>query len=104
MAPKTYLEPLETAVRRRPRSLDLLFSLWTLQQMDDYIAEETGIHPGNVIALLDAGAYLESSANNFNALPRPATVLVHGDKAEVIKRAETIDDVYSRDFVPERLQ
>jgi diaminopimelate decarboxylase len=62
------------------------------------------VHPGDVIALLDAGAYLESSASNFNALPRPATLLVHDDQAEVIKRAETIDDVYSRDSIPERLQ
>lgn len=61
------------------------------------------VQPGDVIALLDTGAYQESSASNFNALPRPATVLVHGGQAEVIKRAETIDDVYARDAVPERL-
>ncbi len=58
---------------------------------------------GDVIAFLEAGAYQESSASNFNALPRPASVLVHDDLAEVIKRAETVDDVYSRDVVPERL-
>ncbi len=39
----TYLEELEAAVRRRPRSLDLPFSLWTLQRLADYMAEETGI-------------------------------------------------------------
>jgi transposase len=38
-----YLEKLEAAVRRRPRSLDLPFSLWTLQRLADYLAEETGI-------------------------------------------------------------
>lgn len=38
-----YLEKLEAAVRRRPRSLDLPFSLWTLQRLVDYMAEETGI-------------------------------------------------------------
>jgi transposase len=40
---QAYLEQLETAVRRRPRSLDLPFSLWTLQRLADYMAEETGI-------------------------------------------------------------
>jgi transposase len=38
-----YLEKLEAAVRRRPRSLDLPFSIWTLQRLADYQAEETGI-------------------------------------------------------------
>ena len=61
------------------------------------------VEPGDVIAFLETGAYQESSASNFNALPRPGSVLVCGDRAEVIKRAETVDDVWSRDVVPERL-
>ena len=59
---------------------------------------------GDVIALLETGAYQESSASNFNALPRPATVLVSGSGAEVVKSAETTEDVYSRDRVPARLR
>jgi transposase len=39
----TYLEQLEAAVRRRPRSLNMPFSLWRLQRLADYMAEETGI-------------------------------------------------------------
>lgn len=62
------------------------------------------VGPGDVIALLDTGAYQESSASNFNALPRPATVLVRGDTAEIIKQAETVEDVYRRDVIPERLR
>jgi diaminopimelate decarboxylase len=58
---------------------------------------------GDVLAFLDTGAYQDAGASNFNAMPRPATVLVSGDTAEVIKRAETIEDVFSRDRVPERL-
>ena len=30
-------------VRRRPRSLELEFSMWTLQRLADFMAEETGI-------------------------------------------------------------
>ncbi len=30
-------------VRRRPRSLGLVYSLWTLQRLADYLAEKTGI-------------------------------------------------------------
>ena len=62
------------------------------------------VAPGEVIAFLETGAYQETSAGNFNGLPRPATVLVCGATAEVVKRRETIDDVLGRDSVPERLK
>lgn len=38
-----YRESLIEAVRRRPRSLGLPFSLWTLQRLVDYMAEQAGI-------------------------------------------------------------
>ena len=62
------------------------------------------VEAGDVVALLETGAYQESSASNFNSLPRPASVLVNGDQAEMIKRAETIGDVYGRDVIPDRLK
>jgi len=59
---------------------------------------------GDVLAMLDTGAYREVSMSNFNAMPRPATVLVTGDRAEIIRRAETEEDVFRRDLIPERLR
>jgi diaminopimelate decarboxylase len=59
---------------------------------------------GDSIAFLDTGAYQDGLACNFNALPRPGTVLVHGDEAEWIKRPETVADVFMRDLVPTRLR
>ncbi len=38
-----YRELLVEAVRRRPRSLGLPFSLWTLRRLADHMAERTGI-------------------------------------------------------------
>jgi transposase len=38
-----YVTRLVEVVRRRPRSLDLPFSLWTCQRLTDYMAEATGI-------------------------------------------------------------
>ena len=52
--------------------------------------------------MLDTGAYQESLATNFDALPRPATVLVSGDRSEVIRRREREDEVFRRDVVPAR--
>ncbi len=40
---KEYAETLETVARRRPRSLGQPYSLWTLQRLADYMAEDTGI-------------------------------------------------------------
>jgi diaminopimelate decarboxylase len=61
------------------------------------------VGPGDVVALLDTGAYQESLATNFNALARPATVLVCGERSEVIRRREDEDEVFARDVVPARL-
>ena len=62
------------------------------------------VEPGDVLAFLDTGAYQDAAAFNFNAMPRPATVLVCEDVAEIIKRAETVEDVFGRDAVPGRLE
>lgn len=58
---------------------------------------------GDLLAFLDTGACQDAGANNFNAMPRPATVLVHGAEAEVVRRAETVAGVFARDVVPARL-
>ena len=54
--------------------------------------------PGDVVAFLDTGAYQEACASNFNAMPRPATVLVRDGTAAVVRRAETIEDIFRRDL------
>lgn len=61
------------------------------------------VQVGDVFALLDTGAYQEVSASNFNAMPRPASVLVTGDRAAIIRRAEDLEDVFRRDELPEHL-
>lgn len=43
---------------------------------------------GDVLAFLDAGAYGFSMASQYNGQPRPAEVLVSGDRAEVTRCAE----------------
>jgi len=52
-----YRERLLAAVRRRPRSLGLPFSLWTGERLADYLAEQTGLRASttSVYRLLNAG-------------------------------------------------
>jgi diaminopimelate decarboxylase len=64
----------------------------------------SGIAAGDVIAFLATGAYEETLAGNFNSMPRPASVLVSGDRAELVRRSETLADVTRRDRLPRRLR
>jgi diaminopimelate decarboxylase len=59
------------------------------------------VEVGDLLALLDTGAYQEVSMSNFNAMPRPATILVTGDQASIVRRRETEADVFRRDVMPE---
>ncbi len=61
------------------------------------------VEVGDVLALLDTGAYQEVSMSNFNALPRPASVLVTAGSASLIRRRETEEDVFRRDVIPPHL-
>lgn len=56
--------------------------------------------PGEILAVLDTGAYQDATANNFNAMLRPASVLVSGDDVRLIKRRETLADITARDVMP----
>jgi diaminopimelate decarboxylase len=48
---------------------------------------------GDLLALLDTGAYGMVLASNYNTRPRPAEVLVDGKSVKVIRRRETIADL-----------
>jgi diaminopimelate decarboxylase len=48
---------------------------------------------GDLLAVPATGAYTLSMASNYNALPRPAAVLVADGAARVIRRRESLDDL-----------
>jgi diaminopimelate decarboxylase len=48
------------------------------------------VEPGDLLAILDAGAYGMSLASNYNSRPRAAEVLVEGRRARLIRRRETV--------------
>ena len=58
------------------------------------------VEPGDLLAVLDVGGYAEVLSSQFNLLPRPATVLVSGGEADVIRRRETLDDLLATQAVP----
>jgi diaminopimelate decarboxylase len=48
---------------------------------------------GDLLAILDTGAYGMALASNYNSRPRPAEVLVAGKSAKVIRRREKMSDL-----------
>lgn len=53
--------------------------------------------PGDLIAMLDTGAYGYSMASNYNRNPRPAVVFVEQGQAKLVVRRETYADLIRLD-------
>jgi diaminopimelate decarboxylase len=51
------------------------------------------LEPGDLLAVLDTGAYGAAMASTYNRRPLPPEVLVSGDDWRVIRRRQTIDDL-----------
>ena len=84
---KAYEEQVLAAVRRRPRSLGQPYSLWTLQRLADYMAEQTGIRASDetVRRLLKKGEIVLSRPQHTMTSPDPEYLV----KKRRLKRLET---------------
>jgi diaminopimelate decarboxylase len=51
------------------------------------------VEEGELLAILDAGAYGMVLASNYNTRPRPAEVLVAGKSAKIIRQREKVSDL-----------
>ncbi|MGH9359242.1 MAG: diaminopimelate decarboxylase [Terriglobia bacterium] len=66
----------------------------------DFLAQDRELpeaQPGDLLAVLAAGAYGFVLASNYNTRPRPAEVLIEGDQARIIRQRETLDDLIGRE-------
>ena len=51
------------------------------------------VEEGDLLAILDAGAYGMVLASNYNTRPRPAEVLVSGKSVKLVRRREKVSDL-----------
>jgi diaminopimelate decarboxylase len=51
------------------------------------------LQPGDLLAIMHAGAYGAVMGSTYNARPRPPEVLVEGDSWRIIRRRETWNDL-----------
>ena len=58
------------------------------------------VEPGDVVAILSAGAYGAVMGSTYNARPLPPELLVDGDRVAVVRRRQTLDDLLALEAVP----
>jgi diaminopimelate decarboxylase len=83
----------------RPKTVDVVGPVC---ESGDFFARDRKLAPvesGDLIVLLDAGAYGMAQASNYNTRVRPAEVLVEGKKARLIRRRETIADLLAPEII-----
>jgi diaminopimelate decarboxylase len=62
----------------------------------DFLARERSLaafEPGELMAVMSAGAYGHTMSSNYNARPRAPEVMVRGDRYEVVRARETYEDL-----------
>ncbi len=89
-------------VRRRagkPRVVDVVGPVC---ESGDFFARDrrlAPVEPGDLVALLDAGAYGMAQSSNYNTRARAAEVLVESGKARQIRRRETMADLLAPEMI-----
>jgi len=89
-------------VVRENRPLEVADIVGPVCESGDFFARDREIEQlraDDLVALLDAGAYGMSLSSHYNTRVRPAEVLVEGDKARLIRRRETFDDLFAPEIL-----
>lgn len=68
----------------------------------DWLARDRrlAVRQGDVLAILSAGAYAMAMSSNYNTRPRAAEVMVSGADAQLVRRRETVAQLFEGELVP----
>ncbi len=83
-------------VRARDGKAKIVDVVGPICETGDFFAHDrklAPVEPGDLLAVLDAGAYGMAQSSNYNSRVRPAEALVEGGKARLIRRRETMGDL-----------
>jgi diaminopimelate decarboxylase len=58
-------------------------------------ARPLALAPGDLLAIMSAGAYGMAMSSNYNTRPRAAEVMVDGAEAHLVRRRETVEELYA---------
>ena len=62
-------------------------------------ARNLAVREGDLVAIMSAGAYGMVMASNYNTRPRAAEVMVDGDKAHLVRRRETVAELFAGESI-----
>ena len=60
---------------------------------------QLALHQGDYLAVRSSGAYGFGMSSNYNSRPRVAEIMVDGDRAQVIRQRETMEQLFSNESV-----
>jgi diaminopimelate decarboxylase len=89
-------------VVRAGRELEVADVVGPVCESGDFFArdrEMEELRAGDLVALLDAGAYGMSLSSHYNTRVRPAEVLVEGASARLVRRRETLEELFAPEMV-----
>jgi D-ornithine/D-lysine decarboxylase len=77
---------------------DVYFDIERCGRLPDYRKLPANVQPGEVLALLNCGAYSLAQMFHYNGRPLPAAVMIDEDgQANVIRRRDTYEDLVTND-------
>ena len=88
---------------RGTRKLDIVGPIC---ESGDFMAKDRELpdfEPGELMAVMSAGAYSFVMSSNYNSRPRPAEVLVYGDEYFIIRQREEYNDLIRGERIPDFL-
>lgn len=78
---------------------DVYFDIERCGRLPDYRKLPANVQPGEVLALLNSGAYSLAQMFHYNGRPLPAAVMVKdGGAVELIRRRDTYEDLLTNDI------
>ena len=68
----------------------------------DFLAQDRALaaRPGDLLAVMSAGAYAMAMSSNYNTRPRAAEVMVDGTQAHLVRKRERLEELYAAESVP----
>ena len=94
-------------VREQPGEKIVADVVGPICESGDFFAKDREItrpQPGDLLAVMSAGAYGFTMSSNYNSRPRATEVLVDGDKLYVVRQRESRDDLIKGEAIPPMLQ
>ncbi|MFO1463498.1 MAG: diaminopimelate decarboxylase [bacterium] len=94
-------------VTERPRRKAVVDVVGPICESGDFLATDRELpeyQPGELMAVMSAGAYGFSMASNYNTRPRACEVLVKGNKFFVIRKREAYADLVRGEQIPAELK